>query len=141
MNIKRLKGIYQGIKQRCYNSKCNRYEYYGSRGIAVCAEWKDSFQAFYDWALTNGYRNDLTIDRIDVNGNYEPANCRWVTRAEQSRNTRRKSNTGVVGVCYHKNRRRYEAVITVGGVRHYLGVRATLEEAIALRKQAEKEKK
>ena len=72
----------------CYYKKSNRYKYYGGRGIAVCSEWKDDFMSFYDWSMANGYNDTLTIDRIDVNGNYEPNNCRWVDYTTQSRNRR-----------------------------------------------------
>lgn len=75
---------------RCYNKNSEKYKNYGSRGIQVCDEWKNDFQAFYKWAVDNGYRSNLTIDRIDVNGNYEPNNCRWVDMKTQSRN---KTNT------------------------------------------------
>ena len=89
----RLYGIWVGMKRRCYweGDKC--YYIYGSRGITVCDEWKNSFEAFRDWALEHGYSEKLTIDRIDVNGNYEPSNCRWVTIKEQNRN---KTTTKIV---------------------------------------------
>ena len=77
------------MKQRCYNPKTPTYKHYGGRGITVCDEWLHNFQAFYDWAMANGYADDLTIDRKDVNGNYEPSNCRWATSEEQHTNTRR----------------------------------------------------
>ncbi len=82
----RLYGIWNGIKQRCNNPNRPKYKSYGGRGIKVCNEWNTSFKSFYDWAMANGYRDDLTIDRIDVNGNYEPSNCRWTSLKEQSYN-------------------------------------------------------
>ena len=82
----RLYSIYWGMRQRCYNNKQKHYDRYGGRGITVCDEWLNDFKAFYDWAMTNGYRDDLTIDRINNDGNYEPSNCRWVTMKEQNSN-------------------------------------------------------
>lgn len=76
------------IKNRCYNKNYNRYKNYGGRGIVICDEWKNDFKAFYDWAMNNGYKENLTIDRIDINGNYEPNNCRWITNYEQQHNKR-----------------------------------------------------
>ena len=92
----RLYGIWNGMKTRCHNDHCKDFRYYGGRGISVCEEWRNDFSAFVAWALQNGYSDDLTIDRIDVNGNYEPQNCKWSTRAEQSRNQRRTKNKNTV---------------------------------------------
>lgn len=84
----RLYIIWASMKQRCGNPKATEYSSYGGRGITVCEEWKNDVQKFVDWAITHGYASNLTIDRIDVNGNYEPDNCRWIPQAEQYSNMR-----------------------------------------------------
>lgn len=80
------------MKARCYNNNAPKYKHYGARGIYVCNDWKNSFTNFCDWAMENGYREGLTLDRVDVNGNYEPDNCRWTTMKQQAHNTRRNKN-------------------------------------------------
>lgn len=87
----RLFNIYNNIKYRCYNRNHHKYKIYGARGITMCDEWLHDFMTFYDWAVNNGYNESLTIDRIDVNGNYEPNNCRWVDMKTQQRNRRNNS--------------------------------------------------
>lgn len=85
----RLYGIWLNMKQRCSSNK-ERYKNWQGKGITVCKSWSDSFMEFKAWAIANGYTDSLTIDRIDVNGNYEPTNCRWITKTEQQFN---KTNT------------------------------------------------
>lgn len=82
----RLHIIWSGMKQRCNNPNAHGFERYGKKGITVCDEWNDSFEAFRDWALSNGYADNLTIDRIDTHGNYCPDNCRWATYKTQENN-------------------------------------------------------
>ncbi len=89
LSYSRIYQTWADMKARCFNPNHRAFQYYGDRGITVCDEWKDDFQAFYDWALSHGYSDELTIDRIDANGNYEPSNCRWVTFKVQENNTRR----------------------------------------------------
>ncbi len=82
---RRLSGVHSNMKARCSNPNNPHYKYYGGRGITVCEEWQH-VDKFREWAYNNGYKPGLTIDRIDVNGNYEPSNCRWVTMQEQQFN-------------------------------------------------------
>ena len=84
--MSRLYRIWGDMKQRCLNPKQQNYKYYGGKGIKVCPEWQNSYLAFKAWALANGYRDDLTIDRIDNDGGYYPENCRWLMLSENVRN-------------------------------------------------------
>lgn len=88
--LDRLRIIYNGMVQRCTNPKSTGYSHYGGRGIKICEEWLSDFNKFAEWALENGFQMDLTIDRVDNDGNYEPDNCRWATKKEQVCNQRPK---------------------------------------------------
>ncbi len=95
----RLDNIYRTMKARCYKETSVKYHMYGKRGIKMCEEWLNDKTKFFEWANNNGYREDLTIDRIDNNGDYTPQNCRWATIHEQANNTRTN-----VYVAYHGKR-------------------------------------
>ena len=97
----KLSKVFYGMKKRCYDTTNPNYKYYGGRGVIICSEWNDSeiiktetgratkgWLAFKKWALESGYQENLQIDRINVNGNYEPSNCRWITHKEQCNNRR-----------------------------------------------------
>lgn len=87
-NVK-LWNSYHSMKKRCLNINCKRYKDYGGRGITICDEWLVGFDNFAKWAYEHGYEEGLTIERINVDGNYEPLNCKWITKKEQALNTRK----------------------------------------------------
>ena len=91
--------IWSGMKARCSRPSSFAYKNYGGRGITICKEWLHDFQAFYDWAMAHGYADDLSIDRIDVNGNYEPSNCIWTSMKKQENNRR---NNRIIEFCGEK---------------------------------------
>lgn len=116
----RLYTIWHTIHLRCYNPNNKDYHNYGERGITVCEEWSyDSINGYYNfkaWAIENGYNEDLSIDRIDSNGNYEPSNCRWSTMKEQQRNRRNNKPITVNGKEY---RTLSEAIEALGRTEDY----------------------
>lgn len=109
-----LFSVWQSMLSRCFNENNKSYKNYGERGITVCEEWRKDFQSFYDWAIRNRYDKGLQIDRIDVNGNYEPDNCRFVTQIENARNKR---NT--ISIDYEGS------ILTIGEIAEITGIRAT----------------
>lgn len=89
----RIWRCWNNMKARCYNPNNKSYKYYGGKGVKICEEWKNDFWKFWDWSVDNGYADNLTIDRIDSDGDYKPENCRWVTMYEQNLN---KGNTAYI---------------------------------------------
>ena len=130
----RLYNIWGNMKKRTTDINVTAYNDYGGRGITICEEWKNDFMSFYNWAMSNGYSDELSIDRIDNDGNYCPENCRWTTPTIQSRNQRkRRDNTsGYKGVYYYKGRNKYIAQICVNNKNKRLGYfKIAVEGAIA----------
>lgn len=123
---------------RCYNKNYHSYQHYGGRGIIVCEEWRKSFDNFLK-DMGEKPSKSFTLDRVDPFGNYEPSNCRWATKAEQSRNRRLPDNntSGQAGVCWHKSREVWCASISVEGKKKYLGEFKDINKAIQVRKEAE----
>jgi hypothetical protein len=126
----RLHQIWKGMWQRCTNPNQASFKNYGGRGITVCSEWKD-FAVFRDWAVSHGYMDSLSLDRQDNNQGYNPDNCRFATRSQQSLNQRRKSNnsSGFIGVDFHKQENKWRARVQVDKRSITVGSYDTAEEA------------
>lgn len=120
----RLYRVWSVMLDRCQNKNNKGYENYGGRGIKVCDRWKTDFVSFYNWAIDNGYKEGLSIDRINNDLGYSPDNCRWATKKVQSRNTRRimiTNKSGHRGVCWNKRYNKWVARISVNKKRIHLG--------------------
>lgn len=135
----RLYHIWINMKSRCFDEKSTTFHHYGGRGITVCREWASSFLSFREWATANGYSDELSIDRINVDGNYCPENCRWVSGSIQQFNKRkpRRNTSGHVGVSWNKKSGKWYSYITKDYVMHFLGSFDSLDDAITARKAAE----
>lgn len=138
--------VWAGMIQRCSNKNQPSYKNYGARGIKVCKRWKN-FKDFYN-DMIEGYSSSLQIDRINNDGNYEPGNCRWVTRSQQNRNKRASQRkrgkiafgpSGIIGVSFYKESKKWKAYVWIKGKNKYLGLFPTKEEA-SLRVKEEEEK-
>lgn len=84
----KLYRVFAGMKERCYNPHHDMFRYYGGSGVSICEAWLNDYSAFHQWAITNGYKEGLTIERVNTFGNYEPSNCKWIPMSEQSKNRR-----------------------------------------------------
>lgn len=131
----RIYRIYANIKTRCFNKNHHSYKYYGEKGITICSEWNNDFNAFYDWAIKSGYSEKLSIDRIDCNKGYTPTNCRWANANTQAANIGLKSNnkTGYAGV--FKQGETYIANISYQRKRIHLGSFRNIEDAVKKRNE------
>ena len=131
----RIYRIYKNMISRCNNEKSTSFYKYGAKGIFVCNEWQDDILNFEQWAINNGYSDELTIDRINSNDGYYPKNCRWVTTTEQNRNMPNAplGKIKVRGVNECKTTGRYRAVISVNNKSITIGRADTIEEAAKLR--------
>lgn len=127
----KLYKVWSSIKQRCYNEKNPGYNNYGGRGISVCNEWVNDFKAFYNWSINNGYKEGLSIDRINNDGNYEPSNCRFVSYDIQNCNKRfYPSSSGFIGVAEIFNR--FTAKVSINDKSFHIGTfKTALEAALA----------
>ncbi len=125
--------VWSSIKTRCRNSNSEHYSDYGERGIDICDEWHDNCIVFKDWALSNGYKEGLEIDRKDNNKGYNPDNCRFVSHSVNCTNRRKRRNTYNTYIGVNNNGVRFSSKISMGGINIYLGTFDTAEEAAMAR--------
>jgi len=127
-----LYDIWLHMKQRCYDKNSTRYDYWGGKGITVCDEWRTTPKPFIEWALGNGWRKGLHLDRINNEGDYEPSNCRFVTNRENSLNKRfltSRNKSGYRGVSWYKPTKKWVSQIQINGKGKTIGYFNSREEA------------
>ena len=134
-SYKRLYRIWSGIKQRCRCKSCSIYYKYGAVGIDIIDEWYNNYLLFKEWALNNGYKDNLTIDRLDNKKGYSPDNCRWATYQEQNTNiSKLKNNTsGYTGLSWSKKEKRWLCNISIENKTKRIGAYKTQQEAVEAR--------
>lgn len=130
--------VWASMVKRCENESSSNFKYYGGSGISVCKEWRESPKNFCDWAILNGYKKGLELDRINNNGNYEPSNCRFISHKENCAPNKRRifsrNKTGYSGISISKSGK-YEVYISIEGKQKYMGVRDTIEQALKLKNE------
>lgn len=135
MSNTRIYHIWQGMRYRCYTKTCSTYKNYGAKGIKVCDEWRNSFAKFYKWSIKNNYNDNLTIDRINPKGDYEPNNCRWVDWNTQSNNKELLSTntSGYVGLSWSNKYKKWICNISLNNKSKRIGAYNTQKEGIEAR--------
>lgn len=138
MSYTRLYAIYKDMIRRCHNPKDKRqtgYVKYGAKGIEVCKEWRENRVSFFEWAISNGYEDNLSLDREDSYKGYDPENCRWTDKTTQSRNTpkHKVGISGIRGVSYCKTTNGWRATISINNRSITIGRAKTINEAAKLR--------
>lgn len=120
----KLYWVHHSMNQRCYNPNHPAYKYYGYNHIRVCIRWRRNFKSFYNWAIANGYKEGLEIDRIDNHSNYTPSNCRFVTHSKNicNRSISKNNQTGSVGVHYYKSRKKYISYVNGKQLGYYQNI-------------------
>lgn len=135
----RLYGIWKNIKHRCYNPNSEFYYCYGGKGIKMCDEWIEDFEAFYDWSMASGYNDNLTIDRKNNDKDYCPENCRWTDEFSQAMNhcIQKNNTSGVRGVKWDAEYEKWYSQININNKRIFLGRFNNKNDAIIARLKAE----
>lgn len=137
---RKLYTCYMDMRRRCYNAEAKNYRHYGGRGIQVCDEWMDpneGFENFCKWSMNNGFSEELSLDRIDNDGNYSPPNCRWATKRVQNinKNPSKKNSSGYVGIRKHSSGVGWYGCVKINGKDFYTGYSKDLLEAVKMRNE------